>query len=84
MRLKNTGKHLIVGAVVGFIAGVIIQVFGLWQMKWFVATAFTFITIAWEMTQKKRAVLWHWLDAVVDFLAGNLTFYVTYLCLTFS
>lgn len=84
MILKNTGKHLIVGAVVGFIAGVIIQVFGLWQLKWFVAIAFTFITIAWEMTQKRRAVVWDWLDAVVDFLAGNLTFYITYLCITFN
>lgn len=84
MILKNTGKHLIVGAVVGFIAGVIIQVFGLWQLKWFAAIAFTFITIAWEMNQKRRAVIWNWLDAVVDFLAGNLTFYITYLCITFN
>ena len=33
-----------------------------------------------EMAQKARAVIWNWLDAIVDILAGNAGFLVIYLC----
>ena len=33
-----------------------------------------------EMAQKARAVIWNWLDAIVDVLAGNVAFLVIYLC----
>lgn len=34
-----------------------------------------------EMAQKARAVIWNWLDAIVDVLAGNVAFLVIYLCI---
>lgn len=90
MRPKNVWKHLSVGIVVGFIAGIIVLIFGLQQIQWLMAVGFTFATIAWELEQKRRATLnvvtlimsnWNWLDALADFLAGNLAFYVIYICI---
>ena len=34
-----------------------------------------------EMAQKARAVIWNWLDAIVDVLAGSVAFLVIYLCI---
>lgn len=81
MRPKNVWKHLSVGIVVGFIAGIIVLIFGLQQIQWLMAVGFTFATIAWELEQKRRATFWDWLDALADFLAGNLAFYVIYICI---
>ena len=80
MKLKNTWKHLLVGGLVGLFFGIIVNVFNLQSLQWFVAIAFFFATIAWEQAQKARAVIWNWLDAIVDVLAGNVAFLVIYLC----
>jgi len=80
MKLKNTWKHLLVGGLVGLFFGIIVNVFNLQSLQWFIAIAFFFATLAWEQAQKARAVIWNWLDAIVDVLAGNAGFLVIYLC----
>ena len=80
MKLKNTWKHLLVGGLVGLFFGIIVNVFNLQSLQWFIAIAFFFATLAWEQAQKARAVIWNWLDAIVDVLAGNVAFLVIYLC----
>jgi len=81
MKLKNTWKHLLVGGLVGLFFGIIVNVFNLQSLQWFIAIAFFFATIAWEQAQKARAVIWNWLDSIVDVLAGNAAFLVIYLCI---
>jgi type IV secretory pathway VirB2 component (pilin) len=81
MKLKNTWKHLLVGGLVGFFFGIIVNIFRLQSLQWFIAIAFFFATLAWEQAQKARAVIWNWLDAIVDVLAGNVAFLVIYLCI---
>ncbi len=81
MKLKNTWKHLLVGGLVGLFFGIIINVFNLQALQWFIFIAFFFATLAWEQAQKARAVIWNWLDAIVDILAGNVAFLVIYLCI---
>ena len=81
MKLKNTWKHLLVGGLVGLFFGIIVNVFNLQSLQWFIAIAFFFATLAWEQAQKARAVIWNWLDAIVDVLAGNAGFLVIYLCI---
>ena len=81
MKLKNTWKHLLVGGLVGLFFGIIVNIFRLQSLQWFIAIAFFFATIAWEQAQKARAVIWNWLDAIVDVLAGNVAFLVIYLCI---
>ena len=80
MRLRNTWKHLLVGGLVGLFFGIIVNIFRLQSLQWFIAIAFFFATLAWEQAQKARAVIWNWLDAIVDILAGNVAFLVIYLC----
>jgi len=80
MKLTNTWKHLLVGGLVGLFFGIIVNVFHLQSLQWFIAIAFFFATIAWEQAQKARAVIWNWLDSIVDVLAGNVAFLVIYLC----
>ena len=81
MKLKNTWKHLLVGGLVGLFFGIIINVFNLQALQWFIAIAFFFATLAWEQAQKARAVIWNWMDSIVDVLAGNAAFLVIYLCI---
>ena len=81
MKLKNTWKHLLVGGLVGLFFGIIVNVFNLQSLQWFIAIAFFFATLAWEQAQKARAVIWNWLDSIVDVLAGNAAFLVIYLCI---
>ena len=81
MKLTNTWKHLLVGGLVGLFFGIIVNVFNLQSLQWFIAIAFFFATLAWEQAQKARAVIWDWLDAIVDVLAGNVAFLVIYLCI---
>jgi len=81
MKLKNTWKHLLVGGLVGLFFGIIVNVFNLQSLQWFIAIAFFFATIAWEQAQKARAVIWNWLDAIVDVLAGNVAFLIIYFCI---
>ena len=81
MRLRNTWKHLLVGGLVGLFFGIIVNIFRLQSLQWFIAIAFFFATLAWEQAQKARAVIWNWLDAIVDVLAGNVAFLVIYLCI---
>jgi len=80
VRLRNTWKHLLVGGLVGLFFGIIVNIFRLQSLQWFIAIAFFFATLAWEQAQKARAVIWNWLDAIVDILAGNVAFLVIYLC----
>jgi len=80
MKLKNTWKHLLVGGLVGLFFGIIVNVFNLQSLQWFIAIAFFFVTLAWEQAQKARAVIWNWMDSIVDVLAGNAAFLVIYLC----
>jgi len=80
MKLKNTWKHLLVGGLVGLFFGIIVNVFNLQSLQWFIAIAFFFATLAWEQAQKARAVIWNWMDSIVDVLAGNAAFLVIYLC----
>ncbi len=81
MKLKNTWKHLLVGGLVGLFFGIIVNVFNLQSLQWFIAIAFFFATLAWEQAQKARAVIWNWMDSIVDVLAGNAAFLVIYLCI---
>ena len=81
MRLRNTWKHLLVGGLVGLFFGIIVNIFRLQSLQWFIAIAFFFATLAWEQAQKARAVIWNWLDSIVDVLAGNAAFLVIYLCI---
>ena len=81
MKLKNTWKHLLVGGLVGLFFGIIVNVFNLQSLQWFVAIAFFFATIAWEQAQKARAIIWNWVDSIVDVIAGNVAFLVIYLCI---
>jgi hypothetical protein len=81
MKLKNTWKHLLVGGLVGLFFGIIVNVFNLQSLQWFIAIAFFFATLAWEQAQKARAVIWNWLDAIVDVLAGNAAFLIIYFCI---
>ncbi len=80
MKLKNTWKHLLVGGLVGLFFGIIVNVFNLQSLQWFIAIAFFFATIAWEQAQKARAIIWNWVDSIVDVIAGNVAFLVIYLC----
>ena len=80
MRLRNTWKHLLVGGLVGLFFGIIVNIFRLQSLQWFIAIAFFFATLAWEQAQKARAVIWNWMDSIVDVLAGNAAFLVIYLC----
>jgi len=80
MKLKNTWKHLLVGGLVGLFFGIIVNIFRLQSLQWFIAIAFFFATLAWEQAQKARAVIWNWLDSIIDVLAGNVAFLVIYLC----
>ena len=81
MRLRNTWKHLLVGGLVGLFFGIIVNIFRLQSLQWFIAIAFFFATLAWEQAQKARAVIWNWMDSIVDVLAGNAAFLVIYLCI---
>jgi len=81
MKLKNTWKHLLVGGLVGLFFGIIVNIFRLQSLQWFIAIAFFFATLAWEQAQKARAVIWNWMDSIVDVLAGNAAFLVIYLCI---
>ena len=81
MKLKNTWKHLLVGGLVGLFFGIIVNVFNLQSLQWFIAIAFFFATIAWEQAQKARAIIWNWVDSIVDVIAGNVAFLVIYLCI---
>ena len=81
MKLKNTWKHLLVGGLVGLFFGIIVNIFRLQSLQWFIAIAFFFATLAWEQAQKARAVIWNWLDAIVDVLAGNAAFLIIYFCI---
>ena len=81
MKLKNTWKHLLVGGLVGLFFGIIVNIFRLQSLQWFIAIAFFFATLALEQAQKARAVIWNWLDAIVDVLAGNAAFLIIYFCI---
>ena len=56
MKLTNTWKHLVVGALVGLIIGFIIKLFAVFELQWFCAFAFTLITIVWENNQRLRTI----------------------------
>ena len=40
MKLTNTWKHLVVGALVGLIIGFIIKLFAVFELQWLCAFAF--------------------------------------------
>jgi hypothetical protein len=81
MKLKNTWKHLLVGGLVGLFFGITVNVFHLQSLQWFIAIAFFFITLAWEQAQKARAIIWNWVDSIVDVIAGNAAFLIIYFCI---
>ena len=92
MKLTNTWKHLVVGALVGLIIGFIIKLFAVFELQWFCAFAFTLITIVWENNQRLRTMgerienesvsekkKWNWFDSLIDLLVSNAAFYLVYL-----
>ena len=78
MKLTNTWKHALVGAVFGLLWFLICLIPGMWQLEIFGMFAFFFVTVAWENTQRLRTKQWNWLDSFMDVVAGNAGFHATY------
>ena len=88
MKLTNTWKHALVGAVFGLLWFLICLIPGMWQLEIFGMFVFLLGTIAWENTQirnrrkyckeNNRIFTWNWLDSLVDIIAGNAGFFLGY------
>ncbi|MCB5261900.1 MAG: hypothetical protein LHW53_04090 [Candidatus Cloacimonetes bacterium] len=78
MKLTNTWKHALVGAVFGLLWFLICQIPGMHQLAVFGMFAFFFGTMAWEQAQKMRARHWNWLDSLADVVCGNAGFHAAY------
>ena len=78
MKLTNTWKHALVGAIAGMLWFLICLIPGMWQLEIFGLISFFFITVAWEQAQRLRAKKWNWLDSAVDIVAANAAFHAVY------
>lgn len=88
MKLTNTWKHALVGAVFGLLWFLICLIPGMWQLEIFGMFVFLLGTIAWENTQicrrkkyckeNNRIFTWNWLDSAVDVIAGNAGFHLVF------
>jgi len=78
MKLTNTWKHALVGAVFGLLWFLICRIPGMRQLECFGMIAFFLFTVAWENAQRLRSKQWNWIDSVVDVIAGNAAFHAVY------